>query len=906
MNVLLRITTEYLKKQRKRTILTIVGVLLACALVSAIGIFLTSVQNMMLQDTLHSVGSHEFTIGDRQAGYLTGEQADRLAANHLVTASGRIVANEYAAVTVGQDEKGQAATVQLPLAQRDSVAMGMKQYTLLQGRLPASPEEIAVGKSVMAYLPEDLALGSALTLSVERDAPDPRPAERAFTVVGVYEGDSLLSQPLPGDEQDYCLLVQVAGADKYASVRRIMADNADIVTDWSPNGSYLRATSGGGGATQTALTATFILLAIIILTAMVMVIRNAFAMSASEKMAQFGILRCVGASPRQIRSMVRMEAMVIYLIAMPLGLALGVGAMAVVFAIVQKIDLMMLRYLELVVSPLPFLLAAGLSLAAVLLSARSPAKKAAAIAPIAAVKGNTIFQDVEKPSRRRGRLMRLFFGYPGVLAGRNIHRNRKRYLATVMSITISVTLFVSLVGFAMSMTTAFASYGSLQDADLVARAMGEGDGSAELDSLYGELSAEPGVAQLARVMMIGANLNVPEEHLADDWQTQSEKLDWMLNGRDTDSARLTDYEGDSPLLSGRQVWQDPNALVLRMDRALYEQLDLGPDAPDYDQLAGAVLCQRVEVATDRGLMSGQVLDYAVGDTVVFDSWLYQIDPELIQTQPQMRDYSFQVPVAALAEIRPWFLSKGVNTLLLVPERLEGQLLALPENTCTGANLERVIQRQQARQDPMPPDSTLFTGENPAVYVKALEGMQESLGERAAALVDRMNVKLAAQSADSSQGPSSIYLYDKYADYKESRNAVVVVNIFVYGFMAVVVLICSVNVVNTVTTNLQLRRREIAMLRATGMSRGQIWRMFSAECLLYAVTGAVVGGLLGLGLEALLLRLIQGAFSASMALSPWLLIGLGALASFLLAYLAGLSPLRSLLKRPIVEQIVAQE
>lgn len=903
MNVLLRITTEYLRKQRKRTILTIVGVLLACALVSAIGIFLTSVQNMLLEDTLHSVGGHEFTIGDPKTGYLTGEQAGRLAANHLVTDSGRIVANEYALVSVGQD--GQDGQVQVPLDQRDSAALAMKKYNLLQGRLPASPGEIAVGKSLLAYLPEDVALGSTLTFQVERDltAAETNAGDRAFTLVGVYEGDRLLTQPLAEGGQDYGLLVRVAGADKYASMRRIMRDNPDITADWSANGSYLRDTSGAGGATQTAITATFILLAVIILTAMVMVIRNAFAMSASEKMAQFGILRCVGASPRQIRSMVRMEAMVIYLIAMPLGLLLGVGAMAVVFAIVQRIDLQMLRYLSLVVSPLPFILAAALSLGAVLLSARSPAKKAAAIAPIAAVKGNTIFQDVEKPGRRSGRLMRLVFGYPGVLATRNIHRNRKRYLATVMSVTISVTLFVSLVGFAMAMTGAFATYGSLDDADLVVRTMdSQGGADPGIDALYADLAAEPGLARGARVVMTGVSISVPEERLAQGWRDTSGRIDWMVYGREGEPVSLSPYEGSSPALAGRQVWVDGNALVLAMDRELYGQLQLGPDAPDYDALTGAVLCQQIELASSRGLMTGQVLNYAVGDTLVLETWLHQLDPEIIQSQPTMQDYSFEVPVAALAPARPWFLSKGINTLLLVPEHLEKELLALPENTCTSAGLSGVIASQRAGQ-PIPAGS-LLSDESPTIYLKAVDGQQEAFAERVNALADRMNAQLAAQSAD--DDPSSYYVYDKYAEYKESRNAVVVVNIFVYGFMAVVVLICSVNVVNTVTTNLQLRRRELAMLRATGMSRGQIWRMFTAECALYAVTGAVVGGLLGVGLEALLLRLIQAAFAASMALPPWLLITVGALASFLLAYLAGLSPLRSLLKRPIAPQIVAQE
>ena len=151
---------------------------------------------------------------------------------------------------------------------------------------------------------------------------------------------------------------------------------ANIEASAEKNGDYLQYLGQGPAEEmQRGVNITFLLLAFIILTAMVVVIRNSFAMSVAEKMSQLGTLRCIGASPAQIRRLVFSEAIIIWAIAIPLGLLLGLAAMAVVFAVVQKIELNMLRYLRLVVSAWPFAATAALSFVAVLFSAISPARR---------------------------------------------------------------------------------------------------------------------------------------------------------------------------------------------------------------------------------------------------------------------------------------------------------------------------------------------------------------------------------------------------------------------------------------------------------------------------------------------------------------------------------------------------
>ena len=82
-------------------------------------------------------------------------------------------------------------------------------------------------------------------------------------------------------------------------------------------------------------------------------------------------------------------------------------------------------------------------------------------------------------------------------------------------------------------------------------------------------------------------------------------------------------------------------------------------------------------------------------------------------------------------------------------------------------------------------------------------------------------------------------------------------------MTVVILICSLNLFNTINTNLQLRKREIAMLRAVGMSNRQMWRMLLLECVLYGVVGTLFGTAVGLFLQKLLISAFSIGIAAEM-------------------------------------------
>ncbi|HPJ03860.1 MAG TPA: ABC transporter permease, partial [Candidatus Limiplasma sp.] len=187
----------------------------------------------------------------------------------------------------------------------------------------------------------------------------------------------------------------------------------------------------------------------IIILSSIVVISNAFRISASERMRQFGILKSVGATKRQILKIVLQEGLFLSLVAIPAGMIagllvewLGTSIGDALLAPMNKLlNTGLSIHMQFVLSWESLLLALCLSFATVMVSAYIPARKAARIPAIDAIR---LTQEV-KPTGRKPRahkLVRLLFGFEGTLAAKSIRRSRRSYRAMVVALTISVVLFL--------------------------------------------------------------------------------------------------------------------------------------------------------------------------------------------------------------------------------------------------------------------------------------------------------------------------------------------------------------------------------------------------------------------------------------------------------------------------------
>lgn len=213
-------------------------------------------------------------------------------------------------------------------------------------------------------------------------------------------------------------------------------------------------------ALQMFFTLAAIIIAIVIV-ASVFVIRNSFAISITEKTRLYGMLSSVGATSRQIRHNVLFEGFVLALIGIPLGILLGVGVVAILIQLLNVLLADMLNGTSFVYSVPVFalVLAAALSLLTILFSTLGSAFRASRIAPIDAVRGNNDIKIKKKQKAYKcPKFIKKLFGTGGEIAYKNLKRSKKKYRTTVISIVVSVAVFIGVSSFIQYGTEYSAKY----------------------------------------------------------------------------------------------------------------------------------------------------------------------------------------------------------------------------------------------------------------------------------------------------------------------------------------------------------------------------------------------------------------------------------------------------------------
>lgn len=213
-------------------------------------------------------------------------------------------------------------------------------------------------------------------------------------------------------------------------------------------------------ALQMFFTLAAIIIAIVIV-ASVFVIRNSFAISITEKTRLYGMLSSVGATSRQIRHNVLFEGFVLALIGIPLGILLGVGVVAILIELLNILLTDMLNGTSFVYSVPVFalVLAAALSLLTILFSTLGSAIRASRIAPIDAVRGNNDIKIKKKQKAYKcPKFIKKLFGTGGEIAYKNLKRSKKKYRTTVISIVVSVAVFIGVSSFIQYGTEYSAKY----------------------------------------------------------------------------------------------------------------------------------------------------------------------------------------------------------------------------------------------------------------------------------------------------------------------------------------------------------------------------------------------------------------------------------------------------------------
>ena len=224
--------------------------------------------------------------------------------------------------------------------------------------------------------------------------------------------------------------------------------NLDFDEDIYVNSDFLRFQGVMSDGMLRVLYAIAGVVIFIIVVSSVFVIRNSFSISVAEKNRQYGMLSSVGATSKQIRRNVIFEGMVIGLIAIPLGILLGIVAIMILLKIVNYLLADMLSGLGFTysINLLAVLISVAISIITIYLSCFIPARRAAKISPIESIRGNNDIK-IKAKKLKTSKLTKKLFGIGGVIASKNLKRSKKKYRTTVISLVISIFIFISLSSF---------------------------------------------------------------------------------------------------------------------------------------------------------------------------------------------------------------------------------------------------------------------------------------------------------------------------------------------------------------------------------------------------------------------------------------------------------------------------
>jgi putative ABC transport system permease protein len=839
---------RYLKQQRRRSALTVLGIVLSVALISALLTMGQALKDNVLNQQIYEQGAYHFSYPNPDA-----KLYEKLRSHALV--------DQIAVIRAGS-ETALDETYKIYVYEVNKEAYHLTPIHLSTGRLPNSPDELAAEEWAIHRLPGKPKLGDLVTLNASNGQP------RVYRLVGVLKNDqytqmnraskayTLLPVPAPDpgakpEYHDQLFVTLKPGVD--------ISKHLDEFAKWGdPFNTNNRVLSLMGQSPDSglnrALMVIFGTLVGLVVLSTIAVIYNAFHISVLERIRQFGLLRTIGATPRQIRDLVLREASVLAVLGIPLGLAIGWGALWLVLWLMIQGGFHILQMEQFHLTFHWWILGAsiGVGILAVYLAAWLPARKASHVSPVDAVKGAG---SIVRESFRRARMPSLLrlLGIEGKMASNNIRRNRTKFRITTFSIIISITLFIVFHYFtqeAFKLTVDTTENNKI--AFEIHRSITGQDDKTKVDKVGDIVNPEtldriaklPGVeAVYGRYDTPGASAIVPDSLVNTNFerkmQIHFDEVNWKGQKSRAISANLQLY--DEARLSKASAY-------LKSGSANRTLLDTGD---------GVLIIQTVKpfVRSDKRKQVFELTQYKVGDSLTLQLGDNRTDEKTAR----------QVKIVGILSESPFDMPYQQDSLTVVG---------------TKKTMQRLIEAAH------PANVSFGT---------ALMGLQIALKDGANS--DTVRIALEQITADI-PGGQLVNIVDQQ---KEQRQFAVQMKIFVYGFLAVIGLIGSLNIINTVQTNLLLRRREIGLLQAVGMTMGQIRKMAAAEGVWFGVIGSFWGLLLGGGLSYFLYRQLSGIDGIPFAF-PWGGASIACMFALGIGLLSVQGPLRRMAKANLIEEL----
>ena len=884
MNVFSKVTLESLKKNRTRTVVTIIGIMLSAAMICASTTFVSSMQNFVLRCEIYSSGDWHGAVYD--AAYKDYED---------IRDSGKVSSAAYAQV-LGYAKIGSANEYKpyLYVLGGDAASGYFETMPvhLLLGTLPKDSTEIILPEHLTSNGKVNYKLGDTVTLDVGDRTLDGRrlgqdtpvytydsetqveimsgerlenTEPRTYTVVGIYERPTFEDYSAPG----YTALTaaDTKSADQAPIHCYFRLHKPAGVYDFMKEMGYTQEHRyayntkvllySGTAPFDSFLTAFYSLAAIIIALIVfgsVSLIYNAFSISVSERTRQFGLLSSVGATKKQLRGMVLFEALAVSAVGIPLGILVGIGGIGITllligdkFSSIVRADIPM----RLCVSWQAVVIAAVIALVTVLISAWIPSKRATGVSAVEAIRQSMDIKVSGRPVRT-SKLAYKLFGLPGVLAGKHYKRNRKKYRTTVVSLFMSIVLFVSAAAFTDYMMESAEGGLASDQFDLIYAAKSDASSAMTPDALLELLFSEQNVTGGTYTKKQFLQGDISREYVTAIYADRFADF-----GMEREDATPKDLG-----ISGYLYFVADTEFNRLLEKYNLKEADYY----DRDKPLGIALDRNIEL--DRRLEKYVTLDTLKGDGCVIEG-LYYVEIDGYYRKDSQID------------------ENGNKVVLYQNRDNESDIIELP--------YEESFAKYTLRSEKTIEEAPFFVSRSTPVAINMIYpySMLESVVPEAA-LNQFRNTEYFLTSSDhaasfenlatmlTENGLSSRQLFDYAANAETNRNVVTIIRVFAYGFIVLISLIAAANVFNTISTNISLRRREFAMLKSVGMTQKGFRRMMNYECLLYGSKALLLGLPVSCGITYLIYRAVTTAYETSFHL-PWAAIGIAVLSVFLVVF-----------------------
>ncbi len=794
MNVLRKLTIKNLKLNKKRSTVTVIGIILSVAMLSAVASMFFSARDSFIRYEKRKAGDFHYAFYDVPA-----EDMQVFRWNRKVESAYPVKEVGYAYLDGGVNEYKPYLYVEA-LGSEAMKHMGIR---MVEGRLPQSEDELLISSHIATNGGVKYKVGDTLTLAIGRREsegsllrqqnpynPDVEEKivamkQKTYKIVGVMErlGTTIEDYEAPGYT---CLTLMTeeyntGSADIYVRYTKEGLKEHDTITAgilgitegefWNEeegkyphtSNSYLIQIESGilsDGTMRSLATAGMFVVLIIIFTS-VFCIKNSFDISIAEKTRQYGMLRSVGATKRQICKSVYYEATILGLLGIPAGLVFGNLASYVLLQVTNQFlkgDLNVTLSYQF--SWLAILFGILLGFVTVYLSAGRGAKRAAKITPIQAISNSG------EITLRTGKLhapkwVSRFFGIGGEISYKNFKRSKKKYRTTVISIIVCVATFIATASFV----------------DLA------------FDTIRWELKAS-------------------DYSLRVSWSKDVDDIEYVRQIRALDGIEESSY----------YVYND-----VKVDKALYSKeyleiySDVDSDTPSEDEEERITLCV-VDEETFRTYVEKLHLSY---DKVKDQGILLNQIHEYVQKTPDNDDYQ-EVEI-------PMYAYKAGDTVGGI------RIAALSKEVFFGLDEFQSCARLVVNRAYYDNGADYY---NNHMYIKC---------ENA--------TKVQEEIEEICKEDETLNIINREESTKSMEAFYTLLAIFLYGFIIVIALIGVTSIFNTITTNMELRRQEFAMLKSVGMTSREFNRMIRLESLFYGSKSLLIGLPIGCALSYVIYRLL---------------------------------------------------